>query len=117
MFQQHQSFINGKKLIWDVSRLIELSKDFPVRDVTISSIANFDDVCWFNSDEKPTCRAVAEHAKRIMAVDLSYPIILSQAGNVMDGLHRVARAFLDGNVYVKAVRFTIDPEPDQIEDV
>jgi hypothetical protein len=117
MLQQHQSFINGKKLIWDVSRLIELSKDLPVRAVPISSITDFDAVCWFNSDERPTCRAVAEHAKRIMAVDLSYPIILSQAGNVMDGLHRVARAFLDGNTHVRAVQFTINPEPDKIEDI
>jgi hypothetical protein len=117
MSQQHHQYINGKKLIWNVSRLIELAKDLPVRDVPISSITDFDAACWFNSDEKPTCRAVTEHAKRIMAVDLSYPIILSQAGNVMDGLHRVARAFLDGNAYVKAVQFTIDPEPDQIEDI
>jgi elongation factor P hydroxylase len=44
--------------------------------------------------------------------DRSYPIILAADGRVMDGMHRIARAVLDGETTIKAVRFTTDPEPD-----
>jgi hypothetical protein len=45
-------------------------------------------------------------------VDPSYPIILGSDGRLMDGMHRVARALLEGRTAVPAVRFAVDPEPD-----
>ena len=44
--------------------------------------------------------------------DLSFPIILTANGRVMDGMNRVARAILDGNSTISAFRFDIDPDPD-----
>ena len=39
---------------------------------------------------------MAEHARRIQEADLAYPIILSADGRLMDGGHRLAKAWLRG---------------------
>jgi hypothetical protein len=54
------------------------------------------------------------HVQRIQAADLSVPIMLSADGHVMDGIHRVATAWLLGHMEIHAVQFPQDPEPDQI---
>jgi hypothetical protein len=106
---------NGKLLVWDAERLWDLSKKLPIKTVPLSSITNFDDVCWFHpSRAKPTCRAVATHAKRIYEADLTRPIVLSANGIMMDGMHRVAKAWLLGMEEIQAVQFLEDPQPDQI---
>ena len=98
---------------WDVDRLIELSRGFPVDEVALDSIAEVDSVYWFdNVGERPTVRRVIDHLRLINEVDLSYPIILGHDGRVMDGMHRIARAILDGHETIKAVRFETHPEPD-----
>jgi hypothetical protein len=80
--------------------------------VSIESIPEFDRNCWFG--EPPTCRQVAEHARRIFDADLSFPILLAADGQLMDGGHRIARAWLEGRTEVRARRFIIDPDPDYI---
>ncbi len=98
---------------WDVHRLIELSRGLPVRAIEVASIAEFDTVHWFDGTlERPTVRKVIEHAKLIQHADLSHAIILGQDGRVMDGMHRAARALLEGHETIDAVQFEIDPEPD-----
>ena len=42
-------------------------------------------------------------------------MILSADGRLMDGGHRVAKAWLSGTTTIEAVRFSVDPEPDYIE--
>ncbi len=111
----YSTYKNGKLLVWESESLWSKSKDLPVKTIALSSITNFDDVCWFHSSNaKPTCRAVAAHAKRIYEADLARPIILSVTGIMMDGMHRVAKAWLLGMEEIKAVQFTEDPPPDQI---
>jgi hypothetical protein len=97
---------------WDVDRLIELSRDLPVQEVELGDIWEIDTVYWFDGREQPTVRKVVEHARLIEEVDLSYPIILGSDGRVMDGMHRVARALLEGRSSIGAVRLTEHPEPD-----
>jgi hypothetical protein len=43
---------------------------------------------------------------------VSFPIILGHDGRVMDGMHRIARALLEGRVEIDAVRFVSPPAPD-----
>jgi hypothetical protein len=50
----------------------------------------------------------------VQEADLSFPIILSSDGCVMDGMHRVVRAALEDREVIDAVRFERDPEPDYI---
>lgn len=98
---------------WDVDRLIELSKGFPVRDVALSSIREIDEVYWFDPDtDPPTVRRIVEHVRLMRVVDMSYPIILGPHGRVMDGMHRVARGLLEGRESLPAVRFEELPDPD-----
>lgn len=47
-------------------------------------------------------------------LNLSYPIILSAEGYLMDGGHRIAKAWLQGVKEIRAVQFEIDPEPDEV---
>lgn len=93
---------------WDVDRLVELSRDLPLEEVDVRAIGEIDTVYWFDNTNVPTVRAVIEHMKLVNEVDVSYPIILSVEGRVMDGMHRIARALLEGRKTIGAVRF---PEP------
>jgi len=46
--------------------------------------------------------------------DLSFPIILAANGAVMDGMHRVAKAALQGRQAIEAIQFEEDPPPDHV---
>ena len=80
----------------------------------LAAIRELDEPFWFGGGEAPTCRAVAEHARLIAETELRYPIILGADGRVMDGMHRVAKAYLEGRATVAAVRLEADPEPDYV---
>jgi len=114
MAQKHSRLTSEGRLVWFVERLWFLARDLPVRQIPIDQIAEFDQNCWFGPVSPPTCRAVAKHARRIVEADLEYPIILSAQGYLMDGGHRIAKAYLLGMSEVPAVRFPLDPEPDYI---
>ncbi len=101
-------------LVWDVDRLVELSRDFPVETVALEDIWELDRVRWFDETHPPTPRALLEHIRLIEEADLSYPIILGADGRVMDGMHRILRALLRGETRIQARRFTVDPEPDYV---
>jgi hypothetical protein len=98
---------------WDVDRLVELSEDLPIQEVALSSIWEIDEVYWFDPEtDPPTVRRVVDHLRFMQEVDMAYPIILGDDGRVMDGMHRVARALLEGRVGIQAVQFDEIPEPD-----
>jgi hypothetical protein len=80
--------------------------------VAVDAIDEIDSVYWFDEDSPPTVRAVVEHVKLIQEVDPTHPIILSVEGRVMDGMHRLARALLEGRTTVAAVRFAHPIQPD-----
>lgn len=61
-----------------------------------------------------TCREVVEHARLMLDCDFEFPIILSSDGGVMDGMHRVCKALLEGLSEIEAMRFVEDPQPDYI---
>ena len=100
-------------LAWDVDRLIHLSAQLPRRRVPLRLIRELDEV-WFGDDEHGTWRALIEHVRLIDLADLSFPIILSSTGAVMDGMHRAAKATLAGHEDIDAVQFEHDPIPDHV---
>lgn len=100
-------------LAWDVDRLVRLSSTLPRKVIPLSAVRELDEV-WFGDDERPTWRAMLEHVKLMDEADLSFPIILSSNGAVMDGMHRVAKAARQGRTEVDAVQFDDDPEPDYV---
>jgi hypothetical protein len=60
-------------------------------------------------------RKVIDHLRLIEATDLRFPIILGADGRVMDGMHRVAKAVLEGRETIDAVQFEVDPDPDYVD--
>jgi hypothetical protein len=41
-------------------------------------------------------------------------VILSSDGRVMDGMHRIAKAAMEGAESISAKKLVIDPEPDYV---
>lgn len=89
----------------------ELAEGLPARKIRISELDGFDEVHWFGGglNVLPTCRAIAEHARDNYEADLSFPIILSPSGEVLDGWHRVCKAHLCKIDELEAVKLTAMP--------
>ena len=97
---------------WDVDRLLTMVEDEPVVEIPLTAIAELDSEYWFDHGYAPTVRNVVEHCRLLQEVDLQYPIVVDPAGRVMDGMHRVARALLEGRTSIAAKRLRRLPEPD-----
>jgi hypothetical protein len=114
MPEQHSRLVPGGRAFYLTERLWKLAEGLRSESVPIDSIREFDEDCWFDGGAV-TCRMVARHAERIQNADLRYPVVLSADGGLMDGGHRIAKAWLSGSTTIDAVRFTVDPEPDYIQ--
>lgn len=108
---------DGQTYVWDVHKLWKLAAELDVVEVPVVDLEHhLDEMCWFDTAQYvPTVKAIAEHSEKIQGADLSFPIILSTRGEVMDGMHRLAKAWLEGKPTIKAVQFPEDPDPDYIE--
>ena len=101
-------------LAWDVLKLIKLSEKFDPFQVSLSDIRELKETYWFGLGAPPVTEDIAQHAKQIYEADLSYPIILCPDGKVMDGMHRVCKAYLESRQTILAVRFAELHGPDYI---
>jgi hypothetical protein len=107
---------------WDVDTLIVRSAELPVEQVAVASIPELDTNYWSDgTGTSRTVRQIVEHARLILAVDVGHPVIISSEGRVMDGMHRIARAVLEGRTHVPGRRFAewvppdyTDVRPDQL---
>ena len=100
---------------WNVHRLVEQSSALPREHIPLSAIRELDEPYWDGDPAKSiTCRQIVDHARLIRDCDLSFPVILSSDGRVMDGMHRICKALLEGRSEIEAVRFEQDPEPDYV---
>ena len=95
---------------WSVPRLFELARALPVMNVPLNhlSVAHF--------YERLTMREMVSHMQAVNAADLSFPIILDEDGELMDGRHRLMKSMLNGHETILAVRFEINPEPDRVDE-
>jgi len=112
--EMHSRAVPGGRAYWWTDLLWQQAEGLPVAAVRLTDVPEFDMNCWFGDTLPPTCRAVAVHARRIYEADLSYPVVLSSDGSLMDGGHRLAKAWLAGHQEVAAVRFLADPDPDWV---
>lgn len=95
---------------WSVPKLIQLAKDLPVMEIPLAHINNWH---HFNNVK---IRDFVMHMKAVLEADLSFPIIMSEDGEIMDGRHRLMKAMLEGKETIKAVRFEVDPPPCKVND-
>ena len=100
-------------LAWDVDRLVELSRNLPRKRIRLDDIRELDQPCG-GDGARLTWRELLGHIKLINDADLSFPIILSANGELMDGRHRVVKAALEGSDGIEAVQFESDPDPDYV---
>jgi len=98
---------------WDVSRLIDLSAELPVFQLSLDKIAELDELWWFQGeDDRPTPRAIGNHVRLMVQADTDFPVIVCPQGRVMDGMHRILKALTSGGDSVKAVQLPQMPDPD-----
>jgi hypothetical protein len=102
---------DGRTAAWDVDRLIELSRELPVKEVPVESICQVYTPHW----GEVTPRDLADHLRLLEEADLAHPIILAADGRVMDGMHRVVKALIEGRTTIAAVQFDVQPEPDFLD--
>lgn len=95
---------------WSVPRLFELSKGLKVMDIPL------DHLNVFYNYSKLTLRDMVMHMIAVGEADMSYPIILDEDGDLMDGRHRIMKALLEGRETIKAVRFEKNPDPCKVND-
>lgn len=102
-------------IAWDVTKLIEKSANLIIKEIKLEDIKELDECFWYDlGGAEPTCRNIVEHIKLIKVTDSQYPIILSHDGRVMDGMHRVCKALLEGKTAIHAVQFDENIPPDHI---
>ena len=114
MPETHSRPVPGGRGHWLTENLWAAAEGLPVYKVSVADVAELDEDCWFEG-RAPTCREVAQHAKRIWDADLTRPVIIGDDGRLMDGGHRIARAWLKGRREVDAVRFATTPAPDWVD--
>lgn len=95
---------------YDIPTIIQFCKekefkefDYPLVAVDLSieySISSF--------------KEMIEEVNRVNNVDLSYPIILSDEGAIIDGYHRIMKAILEGKETIRAIRMEEMPYPSHI---
>lgn len=105
---------DGRTPFWRAPTLWAAAAGKPTVSVAIADLGILDAVVWFDSARgvDPTVRRVAERARDIAAADLAYPIIMTGAGDVLDGAHRIAKAHLEGRTEILAVILDDWPPPD-----
>jgi hypothetical protein len=87
--------------------------DLKAIEVPLSEIRELDEPYWYDMEGNiPTCKSVAAHIRLVQSTDLAYPIIICPEGRVMDGMHRVVKAFLEDRKFLFAYRLPVLPEPD-----
>ncbi len=114
--QYHTRRVENYTLVWDVHRLIRTSRELDVIEHPLAEISELDENWWsWRAECMPTPRALAEHMRLVQETNLNHPVILCADGRLMDGMHRVVRAVLDGKEHIRAVRFPVTPDPDFVD--
>lgn len=95
---------------WSVARLFEMARELPVMEVPL------DHLNLYYTYEKLTLREMVMHMQAVNDADLSFPIILDEDGELLDGRHRLMKAMLTGASTIKVVRFDENPSPCRVSD-
>ena len=88
---------DGSTPFWRMPTIWAMAEGKPSTLVSIESLNILDEVVWFGGPKnvQPTVRRIARHARDILDADLSYPIIMTRSGDVLDGAHRNREGLLE----------------------
>lgn len=111
-----ESGADGGTPYWRAPTLWAAAAGKPTINLAIQDLSILDEVVWFGGPKnvEPTIRRVAERARDMLAADLAFPIIMTRAGEILDGAHRIARAYLEGRSHIAAVVIDDWPPPDGV---
>ena len=98
-------------LVWHVPRLWQLASDLPVKLIPLETVTHYLSGHW--GPDAPTGFDVADHVRRVLEVDVWFPIIFAAEGYLMDGMHRLLKAYVLGHEEIRSVRFPVTPEPNE----
>ena len=95
---------------WSVARLHQLAKELPIMEVSL------DHLNVYHKYSNLHLRDMVMHINAVLDADLSYPIILDEDGELLDGRHRLMKAMFEDHKTIKAVRFDENPSPCRVEE-
>lgn len=96
---------SGEVHSWHVPKLWELARTLPTINVLVVDI--YKTVQRHIEEEY-----IEEDWVRVRNADLSYPILINDVHGVVDGVHRIAKAYKTNKRYIKAKRIETMPKPD-----
>lgn len=105
--------VNGWKQCWSVEDLWEAAKEYPVELIPVVDLVDkLNGTCWTEgAGEDATPQWVLGHTRRILKADLNCPILIDEKNNILDGVHRLCKAVLDGRDNIAVQRIERLPEP------
>lgn len=101
-------FSNGEGRLWSVRRLHEAAEGMEASWRDVDSFSEWKEAVW----GRVTLQDFCDHWRRVEDADLTYPILLTPDGWIMDGCHRLVRAKMLGHKRIQVIQFTELPEPD-----
>lgn len=110
-YKKFNRYIDAEGRAWKTTHLIWHARHLEPFDYDLSQV-NIDEILFW---QLKTMRDFLVHLMRVNDSDLNFPIILNSQGRVMDGMHRIVKAKLEGRSHIPAVRFKQDPPHDYIE--
>ncbi|MEI7768008.1 MAG: hypothetical protein WCJ97_11300 [Phycisphaerae bacterium] len=109
--------IEGRLHVWSMQTIWDAAASCEPFEMSVQeALRKLDDNTWRTKDYEVTTWDVIGHTKRTINADLAYPIILSRDGYLVEGSHRIVKAYIHGLPTIQAVRLPKDPPPDEVLD-
>lgn len=106
-------FVGDEEWFWNIETLWKAAGSLDSTEQSLDELPWREDGCFILGDP-PTWGAFADHCLRVSDAEFRHPIILSPTGDVMDGMHRIVRAFLERRSTLPAVKLAELPPPDRV---
>jgi hypothetical protein len=113
--QYHFREIDNKVHIWDVNKLIKATDLKKSQKVSLSHFEDEYYSDYWSKSKTLTCYDISIHSKLINEANLSFPVIVCPDMKMIDGMHRVCKAFLSGQKFIDAIVLDRLPSPDFID--
>jgi hypothetical protein len=112
--QYHFREVGEDTYIWDVNKLLKTIDDSRVVNMSLDSFKEQYFSEYWSKGKSLSCSDIATHARLINEADLSYPILVCPDRLVVDGMHRLCKAFLESKETIKVIVLDKLPEADYI---
>lgn len=102
---------DGVTSVWKVESIWQACVNLPTQERAVETlIPLLNKIAWWEHS-KPSAWDCVLHARRMLDVDMSFPIVLDNKGRLLDGGHRLAKAWLTGMDTIKCYQILNMPEP------